>query len=78
MEEIMGSITASCGHVLGPDEEDVMVFYKDEDCDAVEGFHPVLISASFCQKCAAEWKADGVLFDTMEEGMAWLDSLPIE
>lgn len=67
-----GSITASCGHVLGDDESGVDVIYSDEDCDAVEGFRPILVYAHFCQKCADEWKLKGLLFSGHDEANAWL------
>lgn len=69
---LIGSITASCGHKLADGEEGVDVIYKDEQCLAVEGFIPVIVYGYFCQKCAAKWRSEGLLFDNNEEAEKWL------
>ena len=68
----VGSIVASCGCTLKPDENTVSVCYRDEACDAVEGFHPVLVYAEFCPRCTKTWAERGDLFSSKEEGELWL------
>ena len=70
---MIGSITASCGHKLADDEKGEHVFYADETCDAVEGFIPCFVSALFCDRCASEWRAKGLLFADVEAAREWLD-----
>jgi hypothetical protein len=55
-------------------DDGVDVIYSGEDCDAVDGFRPVLYYAHFCEKCAAKWKDDGLLFDNQDDARAWLSS----
>jgi hypothetical protein len=73
MSEMRGSITASCGHILGDNEPGESVIYGGENCDAVDGFQPCLFYAHFCQKCADEWRARGWLLKNETEADAWLD-----
>lgn len=73
---MQGSITASCGHKLADDEDTVSVWYADETCDAVDGFAPCTVYASFCPACATEWKEKGLLFADEAAADRWLDAQP--
>lgn len=72
-----GSVTGSCGHKLGDDEEIVPVIYRGESLDIPYGFVPALVYGAFCPKCAKEWGERGELFASEAEAEAWLDAEPI-
>lgn len=65
---------ASCGCKLKDDEKTVYVISFEEDCDAMDGFHPCTSHSSYCPKCAAEWKERGLLFESEELADSWLDA----
>lgn len=72
----MGTITASCGHVL-TDEEGIgiSVISKGESIDHDAGrFVPALVYSQFCRACEEKWRADGLLFASEAEADEWLDS----
>lgn len=73
-----GSITASCGHVLADDEgTGIPVLHKGESLDIPHGFTAAVVYATFCKKCEAEWRAEGLLFADETEADAWLDAQPV-
>jgi hypothetical protein len=46
-----GKIFGSCGHEL-KDGDGWSVFYKDLDCDPIEGFVEVSVYATYCEECS--------------------------
>ena len=68
-----GQIIASCGHAINDVDEGVAVYWKEETCDAADGFSPALAYGTFCPKCASEWREKGWSFETREDGERWLD-----
>lgn len=50
----MGSITASCGHILGKDETIVVVREGSEDCHVIDGIGPTVNYFSYCNACAEQ------------------------
>lgn len=69
------TIIASCGHILTDQEGcGISVAYKDEYCDAEEGFKPCTVHAIFCNKCEREWRDKGLLFKDEAEASEWLSS----
>jgi hypothetical protein len=53
-------------------EEMHHVIYKDETCDAIEGFKPCIVYACFCTECESSWQEQGLLFKDRDEAMEWL------
>lgn len=46
-----GWLIASCGHKCS---ETISVRYRDEVCDAIDGFQTCVVYAAFCPACAKE------------------------
>lgn len=63
-----GSITASCGHVLADNEELHDVIYQEQTREG----DPAIAYASFCPRCAIEWRQKGWLFADADAASAWL------
>jgi hypothetical protein len=53
----MGTVTASCGHVLEDGEDTVSVRNGHESCDAVDGFSACVEYHSYCPACAERAKS---------------------
>lgn len=66
-------IIASCAHKLKSVADIVHVTYGELSCDAVDGYHPAVITVVFCQPCADRYKAEGLLLETKEAEDAWLE-----
>lgn len=47
-----GEVIGTCGHVLI--EQGIAVEYHSETCDALEGYLPCIIYATYCAACTAE------------------------
>jgi hypothetical protein len=67
-----GRIIATCGHKVVNMDDIVDVRYRSEDCDAVEGFRPCVVYASYCKPCAEKLKSDPDYIGTDEDEEAWL------
>lgn len=53
----MGTIKASCGHILGENETTVQVREGFEDCDVIHGFQPCVLYLTYCPRCAESAKS---------------------
>lgn len=67
-----GTITASCGCKINHADDGEFVTTGDYDCDALEGFQPVVVTGFVCPACATDRKAwpDTLATDDAED--AWL------
>lgn len=68
-----GSITASCGCKIAHADDGEFVTIGEYGCDAIDGFHPIVVTGFVCPSCAATRKAwpEYLADDDAED--AWLD-----
>lgn len=50
------TITASCGHVVDDTDDLIRIRFGDSTCDAVDGYVPCVVYASYCKECAERAK----------------------
>ena len=58
------AIICTCGHEVHSGNDMIQVEYDDEDIDfdgPEPGFVPVLVTATYCPKCASEGQKAGTL-----------------
>ena len=46
------TVVASCGCTVASTDDVVAIRYSTEECYALEGFVPAVVSASYCKSCA--------------------------
>jgi len=70
----MGSITASCGHVLDEDSWGVDLSLMEWDNDYDNGGYIRVVSyGNYCEKCAAEYEKLGIVLHNKQEEQDWLN-----
>ena len=69
-----GSIILSCGHKSEDYPNDAIpVRWGEFDCDAIEGFLPVVTYADYCPSCAAKAKTWDTYIETDEQEKEWFE-----